>query len=474
VATFTNAGGNTNGVVGTTSTHDANGVVGHNSDATPRNANKASGHGVFGGTLVPDGAGVFGVHAGVGIGSGGLGLIGVWGGSVNGVGVLGISAPPGAKGGDGVQGITNSEIRNGVYGRNDSTAKRNNDDAAGNGVFGYTRVPDGAGVMGVSGAGGIGVSGASTSHGVMGKGGFGVTGRGSIIGVWGIGDGSGWAGQFSGPVLVNGSAYFQREVSVGGGGNSGDVRVLDGAGRRVVLVDGANADLHVGANGNAGDVIVVDSSGRQTIRLHSDFAALVVGANGKKGDIQVLDGAGRVVFAMEGNTGLLTIGAAGNDGEIRVLDTNGIPRVRIIGSSGDISLSGADCAEEFEITPGIAAEPGDVLVIEEDERLRRCLEAYDRRVAGVMSGAGDLRPGIVLDRRGGERRAPIALAGKVVCKVDAGYGAIGVGDLLTTSPTPGHAMRAADPSRAFGAVLGKALRGLPGGRGLVPVLVGLQ
>ena len=82
-----------------------------------------------------------------------------------------------------------------------STAKRNNDDAAGNGVFGYTRVPDGAGVMGVSGAGGIGVSGASTSHGVMGKGGFGVTGRGSIIGVWGIGDGSGWAGQFSGPVL---------------------------------------------------------------------------------------------------------------------------------------------------------------------------------------------------------------------------------------------------------------------------------
>ena len=242
----------------------------------------------------------------------------------------------------------------------------------------------------------------------------------------------------------------------------------------MVLVDGANAALHVGANGNAGDVIVVNSGGRQTIRLHSDFAALVVGANGNKGDIQVLDGAGRVVFAMEGSTGLLTIGAAGNDGEIRVLDTNGIPRVRIIGSSGDISLSGADCAEEFEITPGIAAEPGDVLVIEEDERLRRCLEAYDRRVAGVMSGAGDLRPGIVLDRRGGERRAPIALAGKVVCKVDAEYGAVGVGDLLTTSPTPGHAMRAADPSRAFGAVLGKALRGLPGGRSLVPVLVGLQ
>ena len=99
---------------------------------------------------------------------------------------------------------------------------------------------------------------------------------------------------------MNGSAYFQREVSIGGGGNSGDVKILDGAGRRAVLVDGANAALHVGANGNAGDVIVLDANGRQTIRLHSDFAALVVGANGKKGDIQVLDGAGRVVFAMGG------------------------------------------------------------------------------------------------------------------------------------------------------------------------------
>ena len=44
--TFTNAGGNNNGVVGTTASHDANGVVGHNSDSTARNASKPSGHGV--------------------------------------------------------------------------------------------------------------------------------------------------------------------------------------------------------------------------------------------------------------------------------------------------------------------------------------------------------------------------------------------------------------------------------------------
>jgi hypothetical protein len=49
-----------------------------------------------------------------------------------------------------------------------------------------------------------------------------------------------------------------------------------------------------------------------------------------------------------------------------------------------------------------------------------------------------------------------------------------VGDLLTTSATPGHAMKAADPARAFGAVLGKALGSMREGRALVPILVTLQ
>jgi hypothetical protein len=51
---------------------------------------------------------------------------------------------------------------------------------------------------------------------------------------------------------------------------------------------------------------------------------------------------------------------------------------------------------------------------------------------------------------------------------------VSVGDLLTTSDTPGHAMRVTEPGRAFGAVLGKALAPLPEGSGLVPILVTLQ
>jgi hypothetical protein len=102
-------------------------------------------------------------------------------------------------------------------------------------------------------------------------------------------------------------------------------------------------------------------------------------------------------------------------------------------------------------------------------------QAYDKRVAGVVSGAGDLRPGIILGRQQSPaKRRPIALLGKVCCKVDAQYAAIEVGDLLTSSPTPGHAMKAVDPQKAFGAAIGKALRPLEKGMGLIPILIALQ
>jgi len=62
----------------------------------------------------------------------------------------------------------------------------------------------------------------------------------------------------------------------------------------------------------------------------------------------------------------------------------------------------------------------------------------------------------------------------VFCKADATGGPIEVGDLLTTSGTPGHAMKASDPLQAFGAVIGKAMGSLRDGKGLIPILVTLQ
>jgi hypothetical protein len=141
----------------------------------------------------------------------------------------------------------------------------------------------------------------------------------------------------------------------------------------------------------------------------------------------------------------------------------------------DIVLTGGDCAEEFDIESSAQVEAGTVMVLGEGGALQPSATAYSRMVAGVISGAGEYKPGLILDRkRSSQGRLPIALVGKVYCKVDADHGAIEIGDLLTSSLTPGHAMKASDPSQAFGAVLGKALRALKSGQSLIPILVALQ
>jgi hypothetical protein len=146
-----------------------------------------------------------------------------------------------------------------------------------------------------------------------------------------------------------------------------------------------------------------------------------------------------------------------------------------IKTTGDVVLTGGDCAEDFDIAQPENVDAGTVMVINEEGALQQSGQAYDKRVAGIISGAGDLRPGVILGKQSTKSgRMPLALVGKVYCKVDAGYSSIEVGDLLTTSPTPGHAMKAKDQALAFGAVIGKALTKLEGGKGLIPVLVALQ
>jgi hypothetical protein len=147
---------------------------------------------------------------------------------------------------------------------------------------------------------------------------------------------------------------------------------------------------------------------------------------------------------------------------------------------GDVILTNADCAEDFDgAEPTL--EPGNVVVIDDNGAVQRCEADYDRKVAGVISGAGTFRPAIILDKRLTtdqpslkNPRVPVALMGKVFCKVDADRSPISIGDLLTTSTTSGHAMKVADQARAFGAVIGKALARLEGGRGLIPILIALQ
>jgi hypothetical protein len=139
-------------------------------------------------------------------------------------------------------------------------------------------------------------------------------------------------------------------------------------------------------------------------------------------------------------------------------------------------IGGSDLAEPFDLSDeNIPA--GSVVIIDDNHpgQLVRSSEPYDTRVAGVVSGANGIHPGLMLHQDGINGAGKnVALSGRVYVLADAATGPIKPGDLLTTSTTPGHAMKVSDHARAQGAVLGKAMSALAKGQGMVLVLVTLQ
>ena len=318
------------------------------------------------------------------------------------------------------------------------------------------------------------------------------------------------------------------DVAIGGSDVDGDLVLKSKDGQTVVAIRAA---------GSGQGISIRDASGKEIVSLHADApenihvrdhtgktvlnfvgsafdnkaAALWIGTHtadgGKKAALVVLrgrngndaivlnggegenlfirDAANKPVFnfagdAFDGKIAGLWLGAAKGDGGkkpglIVLRDNEGTDSIVVDGAQGDIVFNNADCAEEFDVTEVAGVEPGVVMVIDDDGRLRPSYREYDRKVAGVVAGASGCRPAIVLGRHASRsNRYPIALNGRTYCRVDASYNAIDVGDLLTTSPTPGHAMKANDPARAFGAVIGKALRPLRKESDLIPILVSLQ
>lgn len=264
-------------------------------------------------------------------------------------------------------------------------------------------------------------------------------------------------------------------IIVGGEGRDGSIYVADRSSQPTIRLDGQHGNVMLGGIGQDGDLVLKTAAEQQSIHLDGQTGNLSMGGGGQDGDILLKDGRGNRTIHLNGQHGNLAMGGNGQDGDILLSDRDGNVTIHLDGETGQITHAGGDAAEDFDVADTGDAEPGTVMVIDDAERLRLSDRPYDKRVAGVVSGAGSQNPGIVLDKDPSkEKRAPVALAGKVYCRVDADESPIEVGDLLTTSASPGHAMKATDPLKAFGAVIGKALRPLEKGRGLIPVLVALQ
>jgi hypothetical protein len=419
-----------------------------------------TGKGVVGTAPGVGGTGVEG-QATFGHGVVGSGEIGVHGTGTTGAGVWG-------EGNTGVMGIGKGNNGRGVRGSGDGTGAIGVDGQAdlGTGVKGTGTV----GVQGVSGIGiGVSARGATgldadgTNYGISAEGAEGVHATSSLktggVAIRGIGSGTGVRGE--GMVGVSGDG----ETGVQGTG--GRVGVLGrgtaptshgvtatGSGPRTdgaaLYAENLNQTFGMAA-------YMVNSSSYHTVHLQNTYP-------GGGGPVLYLQNQGDVNGSGGGDF-ITAVGEAGS-GDLQFRVTSG----GHVWADEGFDHPAADYADMVPAEPGVA--PGDVLVIGPDGTLLRSSAPYQTSVAGVHSTT----PGIVGGVTAGgapDGTVPLAIAGIVPVKVSAENGPIRPGDLLVTSGTPGHAMRAgADPPQ--GTVIGKALGRMDRGTGVIKILATLQ
>jgi hypothetical protein len=212
------------------------------------------------------------------------------------------------------------------------------------------------------------------------------------------------------------------------------------------------------ANRNTGILYLSNEDNHDTVVLSSN------GGGTKAGFLSLRN--------LDGNSSLTLWGRATNDKAL--LECKGVVRTEILEITG-----GADLSEKFDINSArVLVEPGMLVCIDAENpgRLIPSHRAHDKTVAGIISGAGGVSPGMLMGQAGtlANGAQPVALTGRVYALCDASFGSVEPGDLLTTSDTPGHAMKVSDHSGAQGSIVGKAMTRLENGKGLVLVLVTLQ
>ncbi len=370
----------------------------------------------------------------------------------------------------GVFGQTHGNAQAGVLGRNDGATGVN-----GAGVFGYAST-QAHGVLAISemgtglwaatnGAGGGEQSAiyGQTAQSISVAGRFHHLGSGTALtaeanGGWAMfGRSQSGLGVF-GQTITNGTGVLGRNES----NNGQSVHGYSSAGATGVRGDSVGGDGVVGTSSGAGKSGVYGYANRAD---NNGIAAINDSGTGLFAKTSAAGQTAGFFWNSAGGDAIRT------DGAIRV---GGRTITRVLEITG-----GADVVEPFAMHAPDEILPGHVVTIAEDDTgtLELSRSAYNTCVAGIVSGANGINPGICLSQEGvnADGQHKVALSGRVYCMADASLGEIKPGDLLTTSDTPGHAMKVRDQSRSQGAILGKAMSRLARGeKGHVLVLVTLQ
>jgi len=165
----------------------------------------------------------------------------------------------------------------------------------------------------------------------------------------------------------------------------------------------------------------------------------------------------------------------GNTAPAKTLDVTGDINASGTITGGTITAKYQDVAEWVQSSQDLPAATVVILDPGKSNQVVASTEAYDSRVAGVIS----LKPGVTLGE-GGEGRVLVATTGRVKVKVDASNGPINIGDLLVSSDKEGVAMKSVPVEiggvriHRPGTLIGKALEPLAQGTGEILVLLSLQ
>ena len=182
-------------------------------------------------------------------------------------------------------------------------------------------------------------------------------------------------------------------------------------------------------------------------------------------------GANKMTLTGSGTVG---IGTATPNSNYK-LDVNGNLNASGTITGGNIVAKYQDVAEWVPATHALPAGTVAVLNPNQSNQVMASAQAYDTRVAGVVSE----RPGLVLGEAGKDK-VLVATTGRVRVKVDATRAPIHIGDLLVASDKEGMAMKSQPISiggveiHRPGTLIGKALEPLEKGTGEILVLLSLQ